>query len=93
MHDLLLCGVDPSMVDLTMCLANLKSEDSHAYRETEALIRTASRPWMPSRHTFLYGPEFRACIASMCLVKVTVMLFFGQFDYTNRSVTLERSLI
>ncbi len=71
-HDLLLCGIDPSMVDLSTCLAHLQSEEgnSHARRETEALIRAASRPWTPSRHAFIYGLEFKACIASLCLVKV-----------------------
>ena len=71
-HDLLLCGVDPSMVDLSMCLTHPRSEESdlHAYRGTGALIRAASRPWKPSRHEYLYGPEFRACIGSVSLVKV-----------------------
>ncbi len=75
-HDLLLCGVDPSLVDLSTCLAQLKSEEGdvqHVYRETAAFIRAASRPWKPSHHAYLYGPEFRACIASVCLVKVTTM--------------------
>ncbi len=70
-HDLLLCGVDPSMVDLSMCLARLKSASQRVYRETEALLKAASRPWIPAHHAFLYGPEFRSCIASVCLVKVT----------------------
>ncbi len=71
-HDLLLCGVDPFLVDLSMCLDQLKSEegDSNSCQETEILIRAASRPWILSHHAFLYGPEFRACIASVCLVKV-----------------------
>ncbi len=74
-HDLLLCGIDPSMVDLSMCLSHLqgKEGDSNVYRETEALIRAASHPWTPSRHAYLYGPEFRACIASVCLVKVGIV--------------------
>ncbi len=71
-HDLLLCGVDPSMVDLSMCLTHLQREegDLKSCREIEALIRAASRPWTPSRHAYLYGPQFKACIASVCLVKV-----------------------
>ncbi len=72
-HDLLICGVDPSMVDLSVCLSHLKSEvgdAQHVYRETAALTRAASRPWSPSHHAYLYGPEFRACITSACLVKV-----------------------
>ena len=74
LHDLLLCGVDPSMVDLSMCISYLQSEegDSHAYRETEALMRAVSHPWIPSHHAFMYGPEFRACITSVCLVKVNI---------------------
>ena len=74
-HDLLLCGIDPSVTDLSACLAHLQSEEgnSHARRETEALIRAASRPWTPSHHVYLYGPELRACIASLCLVKVEIM--------------------
>ena len=71
-HDLLLYGVDPSMVDLSMCLTHLQSQDvdSHISRETEAFMRAASRPWTPSRHAYLYGAELKACIASLCLVKV-----------------------
>ena len=75
-HDLLLCGIDPSLVDLSPCLDHLKREgsDGHAFcRETEALIKAASRPWKPSDLAFLYGPEFRACIASLCLVKVKIL--------------------
>ncbi len=67
LHDLLLCGVDPSLVDLSMCLDHLKNDEA---RETESLLRAASRPWTPSQHAYLYGPEFKACIASFCLVKV-----------------------
>ncbi len=72
-HDLLLCGVDPSMVDLSTCLSNLKGEEGHdvyLYQETDVLIRAASLPWTPSHHAYLYGPELKACIASLCLVKV-----------------------
>jgi hypothetical protein len=104
-HDLLLCGVDPSLVDLSMSLDQLKSgvvkddEDDKArnddgiddddtdeedgeeekenhqcvYREMETLLKTASHPWNTSNHTYLYGPQFKACIASVCLVKVTSM--------------------
>jgi hypothetical protein len=74
-HDLLLCGVDSSMVDLSMSISHLQSEegDLHIYREIEALIRAASRPWTPSHHAYLYGSEFKACIASLCLVKVEIM--------------------
>ena len=71
-HDLLLCGVDPFLVDLSMCLDQLKSGegDSKSSQETEILVRAASHPWIPSHNAYLYGPEFRACIASVCLVKV-----------------------
>ncbi len=72
-HDLLLCGVDPSLVDLSASLAHLKSDENAnvaLFRETESLLRAASLPWRSSRHAFLYGPQFRACIATMCLVKV-----------------------
>ncbi len=73
-HDLLLCGVDPSMVDLRTCMDHLQSGegDSFVYRDTESLLKAASRPWVPSHHAYLYGPEFRACIASVCLVKVHI---------------------
>ncbi len=79
-HDLLLCGVDPSILDLSMCLDHLQGEEGkiQAYRETEALIRAASRPWTPSHHAFLYGPEFRACIASLCLVKVPTIRLIAE---------------
>ncbi len=76
-HDLLLCGVDPSMADLSKCLAHLKSDqydkdDQDVYRGMESLLRVACTiPWMPSHHAFMYGPHFRACIASLCLVKVS----------------------
>ncbi len=72
LHDLLLCGVDPSLVDLNVCLSHLQSEVDHTllYRETEVLLSAASHPWIPSHHAYLYGPEFRACVASLCLVKV-----------------------
>ncbi len=75
-HDLLLCGVDPSMVDLNVCLEHLKSEKSVSlvYGETKALLKASSRSWIPSHHAFLYGPEFRACIACVCLVKVKYRL-------------------
>ncbi len=66
-HDLLLCGVDPSLVDLSASLSHLKNDEA---REMESLLRAASRPWTPSLHAYLYGPEFKACIASLCLVKV-----------------------
>ncbi len=66
-HDLLLCGVDPSLVDLSASLLRLKNEEA---RETESLLRAASLLWTPSHHAYLYGPEFKACIASLCLVKV-----------------------
>ena len=71
-HDLLLCGVDLSLVDLRTSLSHLRDKEGDAvtYRATEALLKAASRPWIPSHHAFLYGPEFRACIASVCLVKV-----------------------
>ncbi len=79
-HDLLLCGVDPSLVDLSAALAHLKNDED---REIDSLLQAASRPWTPSHYAFLYGPEFKACIASLCLVKVIGMqssiwpLFFG----------------
>ncbi len=70
-HDLLLCCVDPSLVDLSMCLDHLKNDDKSVdhclYGETEALLRAASRSWTPSNHAFLYGPDFKACIASLCV--------------------------
>ncbi len=65
-HDLLLCGVDPSLVDLSASLTHLKGDVA------EGLLRAASHPWTPSHHAFLYGPEFKACIASLCLVKVFI---------------------
>ena len=72
-HDLLLCGVDPYLVDLSTCLARLESFDHvHVIREMESLLRVACTiPWMPSHHAFMYGPHFRAYIASLCLVKVS----------------------
>ncbi len=122
-HDLLLCGIDPSLVDLSMCLVRVEqddddddddyededdddddedyeddedSEDDDDYeddedgddvrggdnddvdppvdQEIEFLLRVSSLPWRPSRHAFLYGPQFRACIASLCLVKVRGVL-------------------
>ncbi len=73
-HDLLLYGIDPSLLDLSTCLdklkSNDKSSDQHVHRETESLLRAASRHWTPSHHAFIYGSEFRACIASVFLVKV-----------------------
>ncbi len=93
-HDLLLCGVDPSMVDLnnrddgdnhyfesdddSSCYFSSEDEekivyegsDYRVFRETGSLLRAASQPWTPSHHAYLYGPDFRACIASVCLVKV-----------------------
>ena len=68
-HDLLLCGVDPSLVDLSASLAHLKNDEA---RESaiDSLLRAASLLWTPSHHAYLYGPEFKACIASLCLVKV-----------------------
>ena len=76
LHDLLICGVDPYLVDLGKCLTHLRrnklGQDPrvHVYEETEALLRASSIPWMPSHHAYLYGPQFKACIASVCLVKV-----------------------
>jgi hypothetical protein len=73
-HDLLLCGVDPSLVDLSKCLDHLKSNhkgsDRHVYQETESLLRASSLHWTPSSHTFVYGPNFKASIASVFLAKV-----------------------
>ncbi len=66
-HDLLLCGVDPSLVDLRTSLSHLKNDE---VREIESLLRAASRPWTPSHHAFLYGSELKACIATLCLFKV-----------------------
>jgi hypothetical protein len=71
-HDLLLCGVDPSLVDLSTCLDHVKSNDEDVYQETKSLLRAASLPWTPSHHTFMYGPEFKAYIASVYLVKVII---------------------
>ena len=73
-HDLVLCGVDPCHVELRTCIDHLQSEecDSFVNQDTEALLKAASRPWIPSHHAYLYGPEFRACIASLSLVKVHV---------------------
>ncbi len=76
-HDLLLCGVDPTLIDLSTCLSNLKSEEGHdvySYQnqETDVLIRAASLPWTPSHHAYLYGSDFKASIASVFLVKVCV---------------------
>ncbi len=68
-HDLLLCGVDPLLVDLRTCLDQLKG-NRLVYGETKALLKAASHPWIPTHHAFLHGPDFRACIASVCLVKV-----------------------
>ncbi len=79
-HDLLLCGVDPSMVDLSMCLDHLKSDNQRVYRETESLLRAASHHWTPSHHAYLYGPELKACIASLCLVKVLCPCFDLRLD-------------
>ena len=60
---------------LHLCLDHLKrtdkNSDQHEYRETQSLLRASSCPWTPSHHAFLYGPQFRACIASLCLVKVS----------------------
>jgi hypothetical protein len=71
-HDLLLCGVDPFLVDLSPLLSHVQGEEGDllAHQETETLIGAASHPWIPSHHAYLFGPEFRACIASVCLVKV-----------------------
>jgi hypothetical protein len=77
-HDFLLCGVDPSLVCLgprfylDYNLVHLLYEGCVCigYRETNELLKAASRPWIPSHHAFLYGPEFRASIASVCLAKV-----------------------
>ncbi len=66
-HDLLLCGVDPSLDELSASLSHLKNDED---REIDSLLQAASRPWTPSHHAYLYGPEFKACIASICLVKV-----------------------
>ncbi len=103
-HDLLLCGVDPSLVDLSTCLSHLRrseeeqlkrddndddydedqldnsDEDDHIadedeyqceYQEIVGLLKAASFPWKPSQHAFLFGPGFKSCIASLCLVKVS----------------------
>ncbi len=70
-HDLLLCGVDPFLVDLSVCIARLESFDyAHVIREMESLLTAASHPWTPSHHAFLFGPQFKAYIDSLCLVKV-----------------------
>ncbi len=127
-HDLLLCGVDPSMVDLNVCLDQLISdvvkddEDGKAHsddgiddddndeedheeekecdevkenhqsvsREMETLLKTASHPWNISNHIYLYGPEFKACIASVCLVKVTSMYIVGSTTHHLQSTLLNR---
>ncbi len=88
-HDLLLCGVDPFLVDLGISLAQLESGEDNLlfYLETQALLRAASRPWKPSRHAFLYGPEFRACIASLCLVKVGVIYSLSFFSFSRVILT------
>ncbi len=86
-HDLLLCGVDPSLVDLSSRAkrpevdadSNDDEDPSHDDddwqfvnhdQETTALLKAAAFPWKPKHHAFLYGSQFRACIASLCLVKV-----------------------
>ncbi len=77
-HDLLLCGVDPSLVDLRNCLSRLtrSQRDGGAVdRDMESLLKAASLPWTPSHHPYLYGPEFKACITSLCLVKVCQDIF------------------
>jgi hypothetical protein len=68
-HDLLLCGLDPSQVDLSISPSILSQNDFLLFQETHALLQ-ASIQWMPARHAFLFGPQFKACIASLCLVKV-----------------------
>ncbi len=81
-HDLLLCGVDPSLVDLSVSLEDLKSDakvDHLAFREMESLLRASSHPWEPSRHVFLFGSQLKACIASLCLVKVSISVDIEYF--------------
>ncbi len=75
-HDLLLCGVDPSLVDLSASLT-LRDEfypndNGHHLDllDVERLLSVSACSWKPSHHAFLYGSEFKACIASLCLVKV-----------------------
>ena len=90
-HDLLLCGVDPSLVDLSICAQrpdndadseeDSSDEEDSTYdkdvwrspyddQQTEVLLKATAFPWKPKHHAFLYGPQFRACIASLCLIKV-----------------------
>jgi hypothetical protein len=58
------------MVDLSACVDHVKQSDKRVYGEAESLLRAASLPWIPTHHAYLYGSKFRACIASVCLVKV-----------------------
>ncbi len=69
-HDLVLCGVDPSHMDLRECLSALRDQDEARHGEMSQLIRMASRHWRPSLHAYMYGPEFQACISAVCHVKV-----------------------
>ena len=76
-HDLLLCGADPAAVDLSLPLDTLLRNPYQLGRVNEAvvgemqwLVRMSSALWRPSRHAYLYGPEMRGCIASLCLVQV-----------------------
>ena len=76
-HDLLLCGADPAAVDLSLPLDMLSCNTYQLAHVNEAvvsemqwLVRVSSELWRPSRHAYLYGPEMRGCIASLCLVQV-----------------------
>jgi hypothetical protein len=91
-HDLLLCGVDPHVADLTARLSSLRGDKDDdtilIYREMDALLIASSRAWRPSCHAFLYGPQFQACIALLCTVKVGVTFEWDMLFYPSLSLTL-----
>ncbi len=94
-HDLLLCGVDPHEVDLR---GDKDDGDvtSPVHREMDALLIAASRhdsrAWRPSCHAFSYGPPFRSCMASLCLVKVGVTVRWRMLFYPSLSLSLSLTL-
>ncbi len=87
-HDLLLCGADPSRLDFREVLSVLSSTDDKAHdisndekivtnEAMQALMNMASMPWKATTHAYLYGPQFKACLASVFLVKVHLLLNNG----------------
>jgi hypothetical protein len=72
-HDLILSGVDPALIDTEACLDRIEQVVPF-YAEMDAFLQLCCRTgWSPRRHAFLFGPQLKAWVFAIALVEVQLM--------------------